>query len=445
MKTETICAISTPIGIGSVSIVKMSGDKSLEIASKIFSSKNIDINYVEPRKAILGNFKYKEIVDKCILLYFKSPFSFTGEDVVEFQCHGGVFITQKILEACLDNGAILATKGEFSKRAFLNGKISLDEAEGIIDTINAESESELLVSQRLQKGNLRKQVELVQDNLTSLLAKIDLSLDYPEHDDEVRVANECKKVVDETKNKIDSLLKTVFSGQIIRNGIQVAIIGKPNVGKSSVLNALIGSERAIVSDIAGTTRDIVSESILYNGIKIKFADTAGIRTSNDTIERIGIERAKEEAQNSDVVLAIFDGSKSLDDYDKEILAIAEHKKSIIVVNKNDEEQKFEIPSAIVVSVKTGKNLELIKEKIVSFVTESKLDLSGEVVVNSRQTTILENCKQIVSEIEDALEGQTLDIVAFLIKNLWNEIGKITGRTENEEIIDELFSKFCLGK
>jgi len=439
---STICAIASPIGIGSVSIVRVSGSQAKHIASKLFVSKQP----ITPRKAILGNFTHQGISDKCILLYFQAPYSFTGEDIVEFQCHGGVYLTQTILQACIEAGAELASKGEFSMRAFVNGKLSLDEAEGIVDTINAESESEVLVGQRLQKGALKHQIDGVQALLTSLLANINLSLDYPEHDDEVHVLAQIQQQLLPAQQTLQRLLATEQTGKIIRSGIQVAIIGKPNVGKSSVLNALIGSDRAIVSDIAGTTRDIVCETITHNGIKIKFSDTAGIRDSSDTIEQIGIQKSKAEAMQADIVLAIFDASQQMDNYDKQILTIAQQKKHIIVLNKSDQPLHEQLlPNALLVSAKTGENIQTIKQQILSLILSQTIDLSGEPIINARQAKLLKQTVAQMQTILQSLQQQTLDILAFQIKDLWNTIGGITGKTDNEAIIDEIFSKFCLGK
>lgn len=441
MKQSTICAIATPVGMGSVSIVRLSGPEALQIALKIFKSKQP----LEPRRAVLGNVTFDGISDKSIAIYFKAPYSFTGEDIVEFQCHGGMYLTESILNACLKHGAQLANKGEFSLRAFMNGKISLDEAEGIVDTINAESHSEVLVGQRLQKGYLKNQIDEIQANLTSLLAKINLSLDYPEHDDEVQITRDTGVTMLQVKNQLQSLLKTESAGKAIRNGIQVAIIGKPNVGKSSVLNALIGSERAIVSDIAGTTRDIVTETILHKGFKIKFSDTAGIRESVDTIEQIGIQKSKEEAALADVVLAVFDSSVPLDDYDKQILKIANETNSILVLNKSDTMVHQDIPNAMLVSAKKRENIDALKDKIVSYIVDQKIDLSGEAIINARQAEILKQSVSITNAIIESLTVHTLDIIAFQIKDLWDTVGGITGKTDNENIIDEIFSKFCVGK
>lgn len=442
MKQSTICAIATPIGIGSVSIVRLSGSQAKHIAGKLFVSKQT----ITPRKAILGNFTYNGISDKCILIYFQAPNSFTGEDIVEFQCHGGVYLTQTILQACIEQGAELASKGEFSMRAFISGKLSLDEAEGIVDTINAESISEVLVGQRLQKGALKKQIDKVQSGLTALLANINLSLDYPEHDDEAHVLTQISQHLLPAQQLLQTLLETEQTGKIIRSGIQVAIIGKPNVGKSSVLNALIGTDRAIVSDIAGTTRDIVCETIIHNGFKIKFSDTAGIRDSTDTIEQMGIQKSKSEAMQADIVLAVFDASQKMDSYDKQILSIAQQKKHIIIFNKSDQPTQLELlPNALLVSAKTGKNINNIKQQIVLQTISQNIDISGEAVVNTRQAELLKQAVAQIKEILKTYKQQTLDIIAFQIKDLWNTIGGITGKTDNEDIIDEIFSKFCLGK
>ena len=318
MDNKTICAISTPLGNSAINIIRMSGNKSLEIIKKFFSSKNLDYSKIEPRKMYLGNFKNGDISEKCLMVFFKGPNSFTGEDIVELQIHGGEFLAKEILNI-LSKECSLASPGEFSKRAFFNGKMSLSEAEGLIDVINAESQEELKSAYSLSTGRFNRQISDFQNDLTNVLAQIEVALDYPEHDEELITVENARNVLRGISEKLGEIIRNSSCGQKIKSGVNVAIVGSPNVGKSSLLNALLGKERAIVSSTAGTTRDTISETILYNGIKFNLTDTAGIRENGDEIENIGIERAKREIEESDVVLFVTDLSRKINKEEKDLL------------------------------------------------------------------------------------------------------------------------------
>ena len=439
---KTIVAVSTPVGAGAISIVRMSGKDCLQIASKVFCAKE----KLSPRKLVLGKFHADGINEKCLAVYFKAPNSYTGEDIIEFQCHGGEILTQAVLKALLKNGATLAENGEFTKRAFLNGKLTLDNAEGIIDVINAGSEAELKAGYKLMAGELTGEVKKLQGYLTEEIANIDMALDYPEHDSEAETLLKTQNVLIEVAGKIKSLLASKGAVKLIKNGINIAIVGKPNVGKSSLLNALIGEERAIVTDIEGTTRDTITETIVYKDIKFNFIDTAGVRESDNLVERIGIERSKKALEQADITLLVLDGSKALSKEDKELLKLTENKKRIIIINKSDKKQIINFSQdAIEISALEKKNIEKVKQKIYDIFEGGKIDTSGLMLTNIRHIEALEKAEKICEQAILALSTQTADIASFLIKKLWNELGKITGETETESIIDAIFSKFCLGK
>lgn len=447
MENKTIASISTPLGKGAISIVRMSGGESLQIAQKLFKSKALNFDKITPRMLYYGKFKIDDnAYETCLMVYFKAPFSYTGEDVVEFQVHGGSVITSKILSVLLENGAILAENGEFSKRAFENGKISLDQAESIIDEINAESESELKASLMLIGGKLKNQVKDMQSSLTDTLAEIEATLDYPEEDFEQAVKEKIFKNINSISTALQDILKDSQNSKYIKQGINIAIVGSPNVGKSSLLNSLIGQERAIVTSIAGTTRDVLNESITYKGIKFNFLDTAGIRQSDDEVEKIGIEKSKQSIDSADLVLFVLDASTKLSDMDKEIQSLLKNNKKVVyVLNKIDKPKMLDIDvEAIEISALNGYNVEQIKETIFKKVLSEEIDYSKTIITNERQGLILKeaysNVKQII-----ASQNESMDIVAMLIKKLWNVLGKITGECENERIIDIIFSRFCLGK
>ncbi len=444
---DVICAISTPLGKGAISIVRMSGQGCLSIAEKVFTAKSLSYDKILPRMLYLGYFDLQDgTKEHCFMVYFKAPKTYTGEDIVEFQVHGGTVLTQKILSVLTKVGAKMAEPGQFSKRAFENGKISLDEAENIIAEINAESESELKASLSLSDGKLKKKIKALQEKITESIAQIEATLDYPEEDFEKSAKDKIFSDIESVEIEIDGFIRDSQNAEYISKGINVAIVGSPNVGKSSLLNALVGQERAIVTDIEGTTRDILNESVFYKGIKINFVDTAGIRNSDDKVEKIGIEKSKQSLSNADVILWVLDGSRKLSDADKEIEALLNsYKNVLVIVNKSDKDRICEkMPNEIVISALKEQNIEKIKEKIYQMVINEDIDYNKTIIINERQIEILRECTRILKELQHAKE-ESMDIIAMLIKNLWNALGKITGECENEQIIDLIFSKFCLGK
>ena len=437
---NTIVAVATPLGKGAISIVRMSGKQALKIALKFFNC-NCQI---QPRKLVLGQFDLGDVKEKCLMVYFKAPFSYTGEDVVEFQIHGGVTVTRLIQEKLIQGGATLAQPGEFSKRAFENAKISLDEAEAIVEEINSESEAQLKSALSLASGKLNQQIKNIQSSLTNLLAHIEVSMDYPEEDENEIVRDEIFKTLEENRLHLKQILDQANQSRFIKNGINIALVGKTNVGKSSLLNALVGENKAIVTDIEGTTRDVVEASIDYNGIRLNFYDTAGIRESDNAVEKIGIEKSKKTLDECDIVLIIYDGSENLTKNDENIKKIIK-KPFISVINKQDKMRKLaKQENEIEVSALENKNIEKLKEKIFKTAIKKSIDFNGLVVTNERQ---MQHINQAIKQINEVFKqkNQSLEILSMLIKNVWNTLGKITGETENEDIISVIFSKFCVGK
>lgn len=445
---KCIASIATPLGAGAISIVRLSGKDSLQIAQKVFHAKNLE--EIQPRHMYFGKLELeKNTFEECLMVFFKAPFSYTGEDVVEFQVHGGVLLAQKILEKVLDAGAILAEPGEFSKRAFLNGKITLDKAEAIIGEINAESEGELVSSLKVTNGKLAQEILTAQETLKTILAELEVGMDYSDETEETKLKGDIFSRLQKIEENVEEILENSKSAKYLKDGINVALVGRTNVGKSSIMNALLGQERAIVTDIQGTTRDQIVESFVFDGVKFNLIDTAGIRETKDLVENLGIEKSKQSARQADVVLFVLDGSEKLSQDDKKIKKLLQKsaKNVIFVINKTDktrvlEKQKNEIE----ISALENKNISNLKKKIKDLVIEKEIDFNKLVITNQRQFSILQDAKNLVEEIlKNTTNLLSLDILSMQIKKVWQILGKITGNTENEDIIDLIFSKFCLGK
>lgn len=440
---DTIVSISTPLGKGAIAIVRMSGKDALKIALRLFYCEGLEA--VKPRYMYFGKLKLQDAFEECLMVYFKAPFSFTGEDIVEFQVHGGVLLAQKVVEECLNCGARLAEAGEFSKRAFVNGKITLDKAEAIIGEINAETEGELKSSLQVTNGKLAGLILQQQEELKLLLAEIEVGMDYPDETDELNLNLDIRNRLHKLGDELEVILRQAESAKYLKNGINVALVGKTNVGKSSVMNALLGQERAIVTDIQGTTRDSITESFLHKGIKINLVDTAGIRETEDVVESIGIEKSKQSLSSADLVLFVLDGSEKMTAQDKEIQGLIENKPFITIINKTDKARKLETQqNEIEISALKNKNIELLKDRIVETVVKNEIDFNALVLTNERHVAILEQARKSIEEIIE-LTTPSLDVLSMLIKKVWGSLGKITGNTENEDIINLIFSKFCLGK
>ena len=442
---KTICAISTPIGVGGISIIRVSGKGSLKIVNNLLENPILN---PQPRKLILKKIKTKTFTDNAMIVYFKAPFSFTGEDVVEIHCHGGVFITNEILNELLHFGATLAENGEFTKRAFMNGKLTLDKAEGIIDMINSESEMEAKSASNLMNGKLTTLVHNMQDVLTDILAELEVSLDYPEQDIEYATTQKFTQKIETLRNEIFTIKNTTSTGMLIKNGINVAILGAPNVGKSSLMNAMLGFKRAIVTDIAGTTRDSIEESFVVNGIKINLIDTAGIRESDNVVEKIGIDIAKEKLNTCDLILFVVDLSREITEEEKTLLDSVKNKKVLLVKNKSDNKKyDYDLPFNFVeTSTVNYKNIDKLKEEIYNSIINKNIIGSGLIITNIRHKNALENAEKSLNDALKTLnDTNSFELLSIDLNNAYSYLGEITGESNKENIIDRIFAKFCLGK
>lgn len=455
---NTIASISTAPGIGGIGIVRMSGEDAFKILDKIF----IPIHKEEIEKIKGYTMKYghivdnKQVIDEVLVSYFKSPKSYTTENMCEINSHGGNVIMKQILELCLKNGADLAEPGEFTKRAFLNGRIDLTQAESVIDVINAKSDKEAKAGLKQLEGELSKKIKEIKQEILDIMVNIEVSIDYPEYDVEEIQNKEVLDMLDKVEKDLKKLENSFDNGKILKEGIKTAIIGKPNAGKSSLLNAILQEERAIVTEYEGTTRDTIEEFVTIKGIPIKLVDTAGIRNAVDEVEKIGILKAKEIAQSADLVIAIFDCSKELTQEDLDILEIIKNKKSIILLNKIDLEEKVlekdeRLISAskniIKISALNNKGIEELYEKIAKMFNLNEINLDNEIVItNIRHKNLINKAlENVMKTKETIINKMPIDIVAIFIKNILEDLGSITGEEISEDIINEIFSKFCLGK
>ncbi len=446
MNSDTISAIATANGIGSIAIIRISGDRALDIAKKLTRKQEFS-----PRYATLTNVydPDNELIDESIVIYFKAPFSFTAEDVVEIQCHGGFIVAQSILKATLAYGARLATAGEFSKRAFFNGRIDLSEAEAIAQLIEAKSEDAAKILAQQMKGSLKEYIEKIRDEIIHILAYSEVSIDYAEEDLPEDLVAQIEAKLAELKKSLESTLLASRAREGLMQGFKVAIVGKPNVGKSSLLNALLSYNRAIVSDIAGTTRDTIEEQVKIGTHLIRIVDTAGIREAGDEIERIGIERSLEAIKESDIVVALFDGSREIDNEDREIISLlksyAKNKHVLYVKNKIDLEPKFEA-SDICFDMELNSK-ESVDSLVVSLENIMNIANSSDemMLISQRQILAVENTLKNIDEALEPLQDQELEIFSFHLNEAIKEMASITRPFENDEMLDKMFGSFCLGK
>lgn len=447
MFEDTICAIATPHGTGGISVIRVSGTNAIDIVNKIFKGKNL-------KKAKSHTISYghivneKEVIDEVLVSVFIAPKSFTGENTIEISTHGGILVTERVLEEVLAAGARLARPGEFSERAYLNGRIDLVQAESIMDIIHAKSEKALKIANLGLSRETSKLVNNLRDKLINIIANIEVNIDYPEYDQAEVITNEI--VMPKTKELIkdmEYLLKKSYQTRIIREGIKTAIVGKPNVGKSSLLNTLIDEDKAIVTNIAGTTRDTIDAFINLGGITLNLIDTAGIRETSDIVEQIGVVRSKKAISEAELVLLVLDQSRELENEDKELLELTKNKNRIVILNKSDLESKFEINDSLSISTLNKEGINVLEDEILK-----KLKLDN---LNDDDFNYLSNVRHInkVKEAKKALEDvlvsidnlMPVDIIVVDLTEAWNILGEIIGSRYEGELLDQLFSKFCLGK
>ncbi len=447
---DTICAIATLVGESSINVIRISGSESINIVNKIFDK---DLEKKESHTITYGFIMDKnEKIDEVLVSIFRSPKTFTREDVVEINTHGGKVSVNKIMELLLLNGCRMAEPGEFLKRAFLNGRIDLVEAESVSDMISSKTDAARRMSMKGISKELSKKIDDLRSNVLELIANIEVNIDYPEYEDAVIITCDLvKEKMKYIKNKIEKMIDSSKNGLIIKNGLNIAIVGKPNVGKSSILNALLGEEKAIVTDIKGTTRDIVEGSILINGIEVNLYDTAGIRETNEIVESIGIERSIKKIEESDLVLFIIDSSSDFEEEDKKVLKSLHDKKVLVVYNKIDigsnKIKELDKYDSIEISSNDKNKIELLKNKISEiFNLDNIVNSDYTYISNVRQISLLKKCLNIVNDINKEVNNDIpVDLMEINIKLLWETLGEITGNVYKDELLDEIFSKFCLGK
>ncbi len=449
---DTICAISTSLGVGAISIVRLSGPEAIAITNKIYKGK--DLTKVESHTINYGHiYENDKIIDEVLVSVMRAPKTFTTEDVVEINCHGGMASTNKILELLLTNGCRLAEPGEFTKRAFLNGRIDLIEAEAVSDIINAQTENSRSLAINQLTGELSRIIQNLRQEILSLMANIEVNIDFPEYEDAEEIThNVLKPKLKDIKAKLLEILNESNNSKIIKEGIDVAIIGRPNVGKSSILNSLLEENKAIVTNIAGTTRDIVEGSIILAGIKINFIDTAGIRKTEDLVEKIGVDKSLATIDKADLVILVLNNNEKLLPEDQELLTKIKKKKHIIFVNKCDLSSTLTLSEDIKNEIIRGNTIEpnglndLKKAIVEMFNLESFSQKDLTYLSNARQISLVKRAIKIIDEVEEQLNNEVpIDFLTVDIKNCWDLLGEIIGATYKDELIDELFSKFCLGK
>ena len=448
---DTICSIATTLGVGAISIIRISGDEALKIASKIFS-KNLE--NVNTHTIHYGYIKdHDEIIDEVLVSVMLKPKTYTVEDVVEINCHGGIETTNKVLELLILNGCRLAEPGEFTKRAFLNGRIDLMQAEAVSDLINSKTDKSRKIAINGLRGNGSNLIKNLRDDLVNIISNIEVNIDYPEYEDIYEVTiNDIKKKIISLKKSLTKIINEYEDAKIIQDGILTAIVGRPNVGKSSLLNRFLNEEKAIVTNIEGTTRDIVEGEILIDGIKLNIIDTAGIRKTDDIVESIGVKKSLEIINKANLTLLLLDNSKELTKDDLQLLEMTKDKTCIVIINKDDLKSKIDLTklndrNIVYINTLSNDGIESLKNEIKKLFNLEKLDTSDyNYITNVRQIAKIKECLVNVLDIENGLkENIPLDMIEIDLKTIWDTLGSIIGESYDEELLDNLFSKFCVGK
>ncbi|HGK7886631.1 TPA: tRNA uridine-5-carboxymethylaminomethyl(34) synthesis GTPase MnmE [Streptococcus pyogenes] len=451
---DTITAISTPLGEGAIGIVRLSGTDALAIAQSVFKGKNLEqvashtINYghiIDPKTGT--------IIDEVMVSVMLAPKTFTRENVVEINTHGGIAVTNEILQLLIRQGARMAEPGEFTKRAFLNGRVDLTQAEAVMDIIRAKTDKAMTIAVKQLDGSLSQLINDTRQEILNTLAQVEVNIDYPEYDDvEEMTTALLREKTQEFQSLLENLLRTAKRGKILREGLSTAIIGRPNVGKSSLLNNLLREDKAIVTDIAGTTRDVIEEYVNIKGVPLKLVDTAGIRETDDLVEQIGVERSKKALQEADLVLLVLNASEKLTDQDRALLNLSQDSNRIILLNKTDLEQKIELeqlPADLIpISVLTNHNIDLIEDRInqLFFDNTGLVEQDATYLSNARHISLIEKAVQSLEAVNDGLAlGMPVDLLQVDLTRTWEILGEITGDAAPDELITQLFSQFCLGK
>lgn len=456
--TDTIAAISSAAGNSGIGIIRVSGDEAIEVVDKIFrpANKNKKLANVESHTVHYGHIMDGDkTLDQVLVIVMKNPHSYTGEDTVEIDCHGGMLILKKVLDLVLKNGARTAEPGEFTKRAFLNGRIDLSQAEAVMDLINSKNDFALNSSIEQLKGGVSDAIKDIRKDIIYHIAFIESALDDPEHISLDGYDEEITKMLSENINKISKLVNSFDNGRIMKEGIKTVILGKPNAGKSSLLNLMLGEDRAIVTDIAGTTRDTLEENINFNGLSLKIIDTAGIRDTEDLVERIGVNKAKEIAKEGDLIIYVVDGSRELDDNDREIIKLINDKQAIILVNKSDMDTVINIDElkkdsnrdVILFSAKNGEGMEQLEEEIRNMFYSGKVTYNDQVyITNARHKEALENALESLKQVKNSVDaGMPEDFYSIDLMDAYTDLGLIIGESVEDDLVNEIFSKFCMGK
>ena len=460
MKSDTIAAISTAMGGSGIGIIRISGDEAISVVDRIYHSKD-NKKKIGDQKSHTIHYGYiydgDELIDEVLVMLMRGPRSFTAEDTVEINCHGGVYAMKRVLDTVIKHGARPAQPGEFTKRAFLNGRIDLSQAEAVIDVIQSKNEYALQSSLGQLKGSVKEKIKDIRERIIFQIAKIESALDDPEHISLEGYPQELKRIVDQMADEVNRLIQSSDNGRLIKEGIQTVILGKPNAGKSSLLNALIGEEKAIVTSIAGTTRDILEETITLNGITLNIFDTAGIRETEDTVEKIGVEKAKEKADKADLIIYVVDSSTEMDENDKEIISVIKDKKVIILLNKSDLDQittedrlRKEIGSGypiISISAKENAGMDLLEQKIKEMFYHGEITFNDEIyITNARQKSSLMDTAESLKKVLESIElGLPEDFYSIDLMSAYESLGNIIGESVGEDLINEIFGRFCMGK